>query len=76
MTVGTYRRTAPPKGLGVVLAALTVLVFLLSLFIGFGVPLLLGLLIFPALGLTGPLLALAWVAIFLVWWAFLAFVRK
>ncbi|AWY04878.1 hypothetical protein PBI_FLOOF_42 [Microbacterium phage Floof] len=65
----------PSKRLGAAFVALMVLALLLSFTLYIGLPLLIGLLVFPALGFTGWALAGMVAAGFLAWWCVIGLLR-
>ncbi|WDS52069.1 membrane protein [Microbacterium phage Caron] len=69
-------RPAPSTGLIVGAAILAVFAILASLFIWAGIPLLIGLLVFPALGFTGWAVFGLTVATYAAWWLILALIGR
>lgn len=66
---------APSRGLATAIVAVVAFAALVNLVIYVGLPILAGLLIFPALGLTGLALAGATALLMVAWWLLTAGIR-
>ncbi|WDS51677.1 membrane protein [Microbacterium phage Barnstormer] len=67
---------SPSPALVIGAAILAVVAIIVSLFIWAGIPLLIGLLVFPALGFTGWAVFGLTVATYAAWWLILALIGK